>query len=651
MDNTHEWCRTNIEPQMQNLQAQPVETLGWSVAKIKQFEVVHIPRVVELPSEASVDREQMQGQDIQSLILVPMVYRGKAVGFVGFDSVRRERTWTEDDIALLRIVGEIFANALEHKRAQEALRNSEMWFRAVFEAAPIGIHVTNWQGRTAERETHRVETNRTYQQMLGYTGEELARMRLEEFSHPEDAVSDRALYSELVSGKRERYQLEKRYIAKDGRMFWGRYSASAVRGEDGKLQLMIGTVENIEEQKQAQQALELAYQTLERRVEERTRELATLNAIAAVVSRSLDLRDILSDALDKTLEITQMGCGGSYRLEGEGEEAYLNPLVYRGLSDEFVRFARRLPLQGSGVQAAASTGQPLVWEVQTSPAEPAMKQALKREGIELVVSVPLMAKGRLVGAIQLGAREVRSFAPEELSLLAAIGQQVGMAVENARLYEQAQQSAAYAERSRLARELHDSVTQSLYSLTLYAEAAARMMQDGEHTQAADALREMRDTAQEALREMRLLIFQLRPPALEKSGLAAALQARLDAVETRGGIRAKLLVEGASGAEQLPLLIQEELYHIAQEALNNALKHAHPRQVLVGLRFDQDAVHLEISDDGAGFALESAEESGGLGLPGMRERAERIGADLRIESAPGQGTTGDGSRARRIPPKH
>ncbi len=637
MDNTHEWCRADIEPQKQNLQAQSVDILGWSVAKIKRLEVVHIPRVAELPAEASVDREQMQGQDIQSLILVPMVYRGKAVAFVGFDSVRRERTWTEDDIALLRIVGEIFANALEHKRAQEALRNSEMWFRAVFEAAPIGIHVTSWEGRLAEGEKHKLEANRAYQQMLGYTGGEFARMRLEEFSYPEDAVADRALYSELVSGKRERYQLEKRYIAKDGRVFWGRYSASAVRGQDGQLRLMIGTVENIEEQKQAQQALQTAYQTLERRVEERTRELATLNAIAAVVSRSLDLRDILSDALDKTLEITQMGCGGSYRLEGEGDEAYLNPLVYRGLSDEFVRFARRLPLPGSGVQVAARTGQPLVWEVTNSPADPNMRQALTREGVELVVSVPLMAKGRLVGAIQLGARGVRSFAPEELSLLAAIGQQVGMAVENARLYEQAQQSATYAERSRLARELHDSVTQSLYSLTLYAEAAARMMQDGEHAQAADALREMRDTAQEALREMRLLIFQLRPPALEKSGLAAALQARLDAVESRGGIRAKLLVESASGAEQLPLLVQEELYHIAQEALNNALKHAHPRQVRVGLRFNPDAVHLEISDDGAGFALESIQEGGGLGLPGMRERAERIGADLRIESAPGQGT--------------
>jgi signal transduction histidine kinase len=112
---------------------------------------------------------------------------------------------------------------------------------------------------------------------------------------------------------------------------------------------------------------------------------------------------------------------------------------------------------------------------------------------------------------------------------------------------------------------------------------------------------------------------------------------LDAVETRGGIQTKLRVEGDSGAKPISLLVQEELYHIAQEALNNALKHAHPTQVQIYLRFDPDAVRLEISDDGAGFALESIQEGGGLGLPGMRERAERIGADLRIESAPGQGT--------------
>ena len=155
-----------------------------------------------------------------------------------------------------------------------------------------------------------------------------------------------------------------------------------------------------------------------------------------------------------------------------------------------------------------------------------------------VISVPLMAKGGLVGALQVGARTMRTFAPEQLALLWAIGQQVGVAVENARLYADAQVSAALAERNRLARELHDSVTQSLYSVNLYAEAAARLLTSGDAAEAAGHLRSLRDTAQDALREMRLLIFELRPLALEKVGLVAALRARLDAVEARGGMQAE-----------------------------------------------------------------------------------------------------------------
>jgi signal transduction histidine kinase len=243
-----------------------------------------------------------------------------------------------------------------------------------------------------------------------------------------------------------------------------------------------------------------------------------------------------------------------------------------------------------------------------------------------------MAKGKLVGAFQLGARKVRSFTPEEMSLLAAIGQQVGVAMENARLYEQAEQSAAITERNRLAHELHDSVTQSLYSVTLYAEAAARLLTAGKHLEAADHLRELRDTAQEALREMRLLIFELRPPVLEKSGLAGALQIRLDAVEGRGGMQTDLQVEGA---EKLSPSVQAELYHIALEALNNVLKHAKARHVRVVIRFLDTATCMEIEDDGVGF--EPTVARGGMGLEGMRERAQRIGAKLQIQSAPGQGT--------------
>jgi signal transduction histidine kinase len=269
------------------------------------------------------------------------------------------------------------------------------------------------------------------------------------------------------------------------------------------------------------------------------------------------------------------------------------------------------------------------------------ERLLWAEGGRQGVSVPLMAKGRLVGAMQLLTGRPRTFSPEQLSLMVVVGQQVGVAVENARLYEQAEQAAAMSERTRLARELHDSVTQSLYSVTMYTEAAARLLTTGEEATAAKYLRDARDTAQEALREMRLLIFELRPPALEQSGLAGALQARLDAVEKRAGVQAELRVVGVEGmadAEWLPLAVQQELYHIAQEALNNSLKHAKAENLQVCLQLTDATVRLEVVDDGIGFDPTTAEARGGLGLPGMRERVQRIGGKLQIESVLGRGTT-------------
>jgi signal transduction histidine kinase len=134
--------------------------------------------------------------------------------------------------------------------------------------------------------------------------------------------------------------------------------------------------------------------------------------------------------------------------------------------------------------------------------------------------------------------------------------------------------------------------------------------------------------------MRLLIFELRPLALEKTGLAAALQARLDGVEVRGGIQANLTVVGE---ERLSPRVQAELYHIAQEALNNVLKHAHAQHVRVALEFQAAETVLEITDDGQGFVPDQAHEGGGLGLRGMQERVQKLGAGLSIASEPGHGT--------------
>ncbi len=214
------------------------------------------------------------------------------------------------------------------------------------------------------------------------------------------------------------------------------------------------------------------------------------------------------------------------------------------------------------------------------------------------------------------------------------------------LRQSEREKAIVDERNRLARELHDSVTQSMYGVTLYAEVASQLLSSGQVDQAADHLDELQETAREALAEMRLLIYELRPPILEEEGLVAALQARLETVESRAGLEIEFDVRVKEGgpahdldAADLCLApeIEGGLYRIAQEALNNIVKHAQAHRVAVSLCQEHGSVRLQIADDGLGFDLAKAQRGRGMGLPGMGERAAAIGAQLEIKSSVGSGT--------------
>jgi signal transduction histidine kinase len=252
-----------------------------------------------------------------------------------------------------------------------------------------------------------------------------------------------------------------------------------------------------------------------------------------------------------------------------------------------------------------------------------------------MLGVPLVVKDVVYGGIMLYYAQPREFTDEEIGLAVSFADQVALAIENARLFDQAEQAAILEERQRLARELHDSVTQALYGVTMFAEAAARLLNAGNIELAGDHINELRSTAQEALQEMRLLLFELRPPVLEEEGLVAALQTRLEAVERRSGLVTELKVEGD---EELPLppKTEEGLYRIAQEALNNALKHAQAERIIVYLNLDPNCVTMEIADDGQGFDPITIRERAGLGLRGIQERVAQLGACLTINSQPGQG---------------
>ena len=252
-----------------------------------------------------------------------------------------------------------------------------------------------------------------------------------------------------------------------------------------------------------------------------------------------------------------------------------------------------------------------------------------------LLAVPLHVNGGVIGVLDV-VNKAGGFTAEDVPILSLFANQAAMAIEHARLQRQAEQLAVLAERQRLARELHDSVTQSLYSVTLYANAAVLALAAGKSDVAAGYLQELQETAQEGMRDMRLLIFQLHPPVLEAEGLVAALQARLAAVEGRAGLKTEFRIEGE---RRLPVAIEEELYWIAQEALNNVRKHAAAQHVTVHLHFTAAAVCLEVQDDGVGFDPEAvrSEGRGGGGLRSIAERTVRVGGKLTYESKPGKGT--------------
>ena len=324
-----------------------------------------------------------------------------------------------------------------------------------------------------------------------------------------------------------------------------------------------------------------------------------------------------------------------FKLDEAGQ--HLNLIAHHHLSEPMIAYLKRFPLRaGLATERAMRKGHPVIRQVADYPPGE-WRDLLQAEGWVRVASIPLMAKGQSLGTINLFTKHSESLFVEHIQLLAAIGQQIGIALENAQLYEQAQLLAMAEERQRLARDLHDSVTQALYGITLHAEAAHRMLAAGDTMQAADNLTDLRETAQEALREIRLLIFELRPPILEEQGLVAALRARLESVESRSGLKTAFDFENQLQQNRLPLDLEMGLYRIAQEALNNILKHADAQVVRINLSAPNGHVILEIIDDGQGFNPNEGRGQGRLGLNTMHERAALLGGQLTIASRPGEGT--------------
>ncbi|MDD3825198.1 MAG: GAF domain-containing protein [Anaerolineae bacterium] len=388
---------------------------------------------------------------------------------------------------------------------------------------------------------------------------------------------------------------------------------------------------------QAAMALENAtlFSQTDKELQKQVHSLTILNRVMLTASQSLVLDDVLTNALDAVMDVTGADAAWIHLLAAD--EPRLQLRAQRGLRPRLAALLDELPLGFGLVGRVAQTGQTLREE--SLDGEEDLRVAVE-EGFSCMAGTPLRAKEAVVGVLGAATCAGRSLSEDEVALLSAIGGPVGIAVENARLYQYSRQVAILEERNRLAREIHDALAQGLTGIIVQLEVMERLA-PRRPDQALASLHRAKDLARKSLQEARRSVWGLRPRSLEDMTLVEALRARVEALRSEQALHASF---GVSGARRiLSPDVELNLFRIAQEALANLQRHARAQTVHVQLDYGQAHLRLVVEDDGVGFeegapAGEHGDEARrAFGLIGMRERAMLLGGQLTITSQLGEGT--------------
>jgi signal transduction histidine kinase len=399
---------------------------------------------------------------------------------------------------------------------------------------------------------------------------------------------------------------------------------------------------------------------LEQRVQERTREcieaqeallrrnreLSILNAVGAAVTQSLRLEELLGTALEEVLHLTDISVGAVFLMESATGSSELQ--VYRGTSEEAAQSMIRLHVGDGDCGGVLEKGQP-VFIPDLRHYRAGAGALLRQAGLRSLVHIPLITRGMSLGTLCVASLARRDFPQEEMDLLMAIGNQIAVGVENARLYRELAHrdqlrgellqkviAGQEEERKRIARDLHDDTSQALTALIYSLEAAEGRCASGATRVALAAMRQLTTQTLEGVHK---LILDLRPTVLDHLGLFVAMRGYAETRLQPLGIR--LRFEEVGSTQRLPAQVETALFRVVQEATNNIARHSGARNVRLGLHISDNTLAICLEDDGIGFSMSELsrcnDQTRGLGLAGMEERVGLLGGTIHIDSEHGRGT--------------
>lgn len=524
----------------------------------------------------------------------------------------------------------------ERKQAEEQLRESEARWRSVTENSPD--HVILLDRDLNIQFVNYASPGLTLDELLGTP---LYALVAEEQQQGVRETLERVL---------ETYEpatYETSYETPEGEIIY--YESRAVpRAVEGQVVGLAVNARDITEHKRSEQALRDAMETAEQarlaeherrqEADQRRRVAESLADVMAALNSNQSLDQILDHIAAQAMELLDNELVAIYSLTEAGRELILQAVQGQVPQDlQAISRSCHLPAIGQALAARQTLVTDDLEEVYSGAG------GQPEAAFRAVLVVPVILQDEAYGGLVMCSTEPRSYSAEEAKLAAVFGNQVALAVESSRLREQREQAAAAAERNRLARDLHDSVTQALFSATLVAEV---LPQIGERDAdlAREGLEELGALTRGALAEMRTMLLELRPTAVVETRLSDLVRQLTDAITSRAGM---LVSQSIDPSPTLPPDVHVTFYRVAQEALNNVLKHAGATRVAVSLVASppadieepgawQGQLTLSIADDGQGFDGRS-QEPDHLGLGIMRERAETIGGELKLESEPGRGT--------------